>query len=335
MTALSERQRGFFDTAVATFVFVVALGPWSDLAATVGASAIHAVPQRIDLKPIAAEAPAFGLETAKPLDAPSQPRIGAPARVEPPPPLRTLEPLGLPILPAIPDMPRPPLAQDLAGAPPPTPTDGFATETSTSDENNGLRSGSRSDAENQSDPGIRDLVDADLAVPMSEASPDLPPPSSSPDDLAGRAAAALLDVDEPDESADSNAQEDVQVALGPSAPKPPSMPVAEFALISIPLQAGAVTLDEAALAEVVDKVVFAMQQDTSLRVALVSYATAGETSDLADSSLSARRISLGRALRLRTLLVDQGIRQTRIDLRPLGLNAPGGPVDRIDIIPLR
>ena len=52
-------------------------------------------------------------------------------------------------------------------------------------------------------------------------------------------------------------------------------------------------------------------------------------------SSHARRLSLTRALAVRTFLVDQGVPANRIYLRPLGSQREDGPPDRVDILPLR
>jgi len=48
----------------------------------------------------------------------------------------------------------------------------------------------------------------------------------------------------------------------------------------------------------------------------------------------ARRLSLSRALAVRTYLIEQGIGSTRIDVRALGNAAEGGPPDRVDLLML-
>jgi outer membrane protein OmpA-like peptidoglycan-associated protein len=52
-----------------------------------------------------------------------------------------------------------------------------------------------------------------------------------------------------------------------------------------------------------------------------------------DTASQARRLSLSRALAVRTYLIDQGIRSTRMDVRALGATADQGPLDRVDIVP--
>jgi len=47
---------------------------------------------------------------------------------------------------------------------------------------------------------------------------------------------------------------------------------------------------------------------------------------------SARRLSLSRALSVRSFLIEQGIRSTRIDVRALGRAVDSGPPERVDIV---
>jgi outer membrane protein OmpA-like peptidoglycan-associated protein len=65
---------------------------------------------------------------------------------------------------------------------------------------------------------------------------------------------------------------------------------------------------------------------------VVLHAHAG---DSAQGSSHARRLSLSRALAIRTFLVDRGVPVDRIYLRPLGSEVEDGPPDRVDILPLR
>ena len=71
-------------------------------------------------------------------------------------------------------------------------------------------------------------------------------------------------------------------------------------------------------------------QNQAQRVVL--YAHAG---DGGQASSDARRLSLSRALAVRTFLVDKGVSVDRIYLRPLGSGIDDGPPDRVDILPLR
>ncbi|MBU0888745.1 MAG: OmpA family protein [Alphaproteobacteria bacterium] len=69
-----------------------------------------------------------------------------------------------------------------------------------------------------------------------------------------------------------------------------------------------------------------LKADEALRVQLLAYA-AGD----GGSSSQARRISLSRALAVRSYLIDQGIRSTRMDVRALGDTNKDGSPDRVDV----
>ncbi len=84
-------------------------------------------------------------------------------------------------------------------------------------------------------------------------------------------------------------------------------------------------MDEAARAQL-QNVAKRLQDNDSLRVQLLAYA-GGE----GVSSSQARRLSLSRALAVRSHLIEQGIRSTRMDVRALGDTGKDGPDDRVDI----
>lgn len=52
----------------------------------------------------------------------------------------------------------------------------------------------------------------------------------------------------------------------------------------------------------------------------------------ADRPSTARRLSLSRALAVRSFLINQGVKSTRIDVRALGVPPGDGPADRVDVI---
>ena len=77
-----------------------------------------------------------------------------------------------------------------------------------------------------------------------------------------------------------------------------------------------------------DAIAQKMSADDNLRLQLLAYA-----SGTADESSRARRMSLSRALAVRSYLIKQGVRSTRMDVRALGNNVQGTPADRVDVIP--
>ena len=62
------------------------------------------------------------------------------------------------------------------------------------------------------------------------------------------------------------------------------------------------------------------------RVQLMAYAFGDD-----QTSSKARRISLSRALSVRSYLIEKGVRSTRIDVRALGDKAPDEPKNRVDV----
>lgn len=70
-----------------------------------------------------------------------------------------------------------------------------------------------------------------------------------------------------------------------------------------------------------------LADDDTLRLQLKAYAGGG-----ADSASHARRLSLSRALAVRSQLIEQGVRSTRIDVRALGNKSESGTSDRVDVI---
>lgn len=66
---------------------------------------------------------------------------------------------------------------------------------------------------------------------------------------------------------------------------------------------------------------------TEARLQLKAYAS-GKGNDTS----KARRLSLSRALAVRSFLIENGLRSTRIDVRALGIARDGGAPDRVDIV---
>ncbi|MCC7017453.1 MAG: OmpA family protein [Rhodospirillales bacterium] len=69
-----------------------------------------------------------------------------------------------------------------------------------------------------------------------------------------------------------------------------------------------------------------MKAQEGLRLQLVAYAGGGDL-----SASAARRLSLSRALAVRTFLIENGVRSTRIDVRALGDKVPDQPANRVDL----
>ncbi len=69
-----------------------------------------------------------------------------------------------------------------------------------------------------------------------------------------------------------------------------------------------------------------MKGQESLRLQIVAYAAGGDL-----TASTARRLSLSRALAVRTVLIEQGVRSTRIDVRALGDKVSDQPANRVDL----
>ena len=70
----------------------------------------------------------------------------------------------------------------------------------------------------------------------------------------------------------------------------------------------------------------AIKANDNYRIQLMAYA-----GDNNLSSSKARRLSLSRALSVRSYFIGQGVRSTRIDVRALGDKTDEKPVNRVDI----
>ncbi|SDF52307.1 Outer membrane protein OmpA [Limimonas halophila] len=77
-----------------------------------------------------------------------------------------------------------------------------------------------------------------------------------------------------------------------------------------------------------DRVVAALKKDSDSRIELTAYADVP-----GDSPSRSRRLSLSRALAVRSYLIEKGVRSTRIDVRALGNAVESGPANRVDIAP--
>jgi outer membrane protein OmpA-like peptidoglycan-associated protein len=126
---------------------------------------------------------------------------------------------------------------------------------------------------------------------------------------------------------------------GEKAPPPPSAAVkTEQALLPpggapgapgrtlrIPFAAGETTLAKSAQ-EQLEGLAENLRSAENLRVQLLAYAAAEGV-----SPSKARRVSLSRALAVRSYLIESGIKTSRIDVRALGNKSTSGAPDRVDV----
>jgi outer membrane protein OmpA-like peptidoglycan-associated protein len=117
---------------------------------------------------------------------------------------------------------------------------------------------------------------------------------------------------------------------------PPSPPPAPPSPTALTAPSGATALSIAFGAESsslpndakgrLDEVVRNMSGNERTRAQIIAYA-AGTN----DTASQARRLSLSRALAVRSYLIEKGIASTRLDVRALGHQVEGGLPDRVDI----
>jgi outer membrane protein OmpA-like peptidoglycan-associated protein len=166
-------------------------------------------------------------------------------------------------------------------------------------------------------------ADTVTTAPPATTAPLSSPTAPSTEPVAPPAAITVLPTPSPKEQ---------QVAhLPPSAPTPPSSPIStsngsvEAPLTILFEKDGARLPDEVrtSLTQLADR----LSSDTTSQIQLLAYADGDE-----DNASKARRLSLSRALAVRSFLIDQGVRSTRIEVRALGNKVPEGPADRVDIL---
>jgi outer membrane protein OmpA-like peptidoglycan-associated protein len=107
----------------------------------------------------------------------------------------------------------------------------------------------------------------------------------------------------------------------------PTQSLSEQVLATVTFDPGSSDLNDEGRAQL-ERVATAMKSNTSMRVQLQAFA--GEDDDSPNAS---RRLSLSRALVVRSFLIERDIVSTRMQVRALGDKFGDGPADRVDIRP--
>jgi len=176
------------------------------------------------------------------------------------------------------------------------------------------------------------------AVPKAPVAPPPPPAPPAPPVAAPPVAAPATP---PPTAATTPSPPPAINPPRPAVKAPPPPPQQSAALTSRPAPTGALKPGQqfrlgfdsgsAAISDdtetQLEGVAKSMKQDGNLRLQLLAYAGGG-----AQTPSQARRLSLSRALAVRSKLIEKGIRSTRINVRALGNKSEGGPPDRVDII---
>lgn len=259
---------------------------------------------------------------------PQAPRRTAPA-AKTPAPRRTSAPASKPTAsasaaapaappaPALTEPPAPPAPIDLATAmPPPLPDPKPAPSAARAPEP--ARAGAPRDLKPTPSP-TPVLSTVAASAPVTPAASPARLPESEP------AAPAIT----PDAVPPAAATPDAAVAPAPAQvaalSPPPRQSGAGPQSLRIPFSGEAAVLPEPAKGDL-KQIANSLSKDPAMRVQVMAYASG------TDDGGKARRLSLSRALAVRTYLIEQGIGSTRIDVRALGNTAEGGPADRVDLV---
>ncbi len=191
-------------------------------------------------------------------------------------------------------------------------------------------------------PAAKSTVPAKAAGKMAEAAPETPPPAPGKTEAPPPPPPAPAPAASKTKSA-APPPPPAPVTPGPAtsaetAPPPPPTanpqvaalpPAPSFSMekpTAIPFTVGASTLADPAK-QTLGSVAQTLNGNADLRLQIVAYATGSD-----DNASQARRLSLSRALAVRSFLIDAGIRSTRMDVRALGNKFDSGPGDRVDLI---
>jgi outer membrane protein OmpA-like peptidoglycan-associated protein len=158
------------------------------------------------------------------------------------------------------------------------------------------------------------------ASTMTKAIPDVPPVVPAP-----RTSVAKSSLIPPAPPPAMPKKTPEQMASRPTAPEKTDGPVGAGTTRMIAFPAGATTVPSGA-ESTLKAAALALKGNQGLRVQLKAYAASGK-----DGESRARRLSLTRALGVRSFLIKQGVEPTRIDVRALGSKVPSGSADRVDL----
>lgn len=192
------------------------------------------------------------------------------------------------------------------------------------------------------EPGKFEAVPEKTALATAQPLPTLAEAETVKEEVASKAAAKVAAVGEenkPKESISSpvtaevkdpqTAEKEIVVAALPPEKKPEPEPEPQPVIretgdmTRILFSAGEAGLSETAEADIV--AIADQLQNDGQNVQLIAYATG-------DSSSAARRMSLGRALSVRSKLMELGVKNNKIEVRALGQPTGDGPSDRVDLV---
>ena len=159
-----------------------------------------------------------------------------------------------------------------------------------------------------------------VALPVA-AAPATPPQRAKPITAPGEPPHDTVSALDPKPKQTAS----LPIGTGKQAPPPPT----EAHEASYRLEFAGQSADLPASADaLLDSLAGLLSRNEHLRLNLNSFAS-GST----DDPVAARRLSLQRALKVRSVLTGKGILSTRVDVLALGMTALEPPADRIDLVP--
>jgi outer membrane protein OmpA-like peptidoglycan-associated protein len=161
-------------------------------------------------------------------------------------------------------------------------------------------------------------------IPTTPASPPPLPPAPTPLPPAPSATQKIPDVSAA-VSATNKALSEPKPA-GSEAPNPAKAASSNAPALSVTFKSTETTVPLSVQPQL-DEVAKQLIHNEKLRVTLIAYASA-----VGDQVSTARRVSLSRALSVRSYLLDAGVSNLRINVQAEGDKNPGGDPDRVDLM---
>lgn len=180
---------------------------------------------------------------------------------------------------------------------------------------------------------------AAIAAPARTAAAPAVPAPSTPKLAAATVAkavpAAATPAPAPQVTAPPPSPAETSVQPATASPPAPPAPTQTAAVTNaaapasetrILFEQGSPDLTDSAIATL-DALAASLKANSGLRIQLQAFASGSD-----ETAPEARRLSLKRALNVRGHLVEREIRNTRMDVRALGIKSAGGPADRVDAV---
>ena len=166
------------------------------------------------------------------------------------------------------------------------------------------------------------LTAPDLPEIQVGATPAPPPPPAGAPPVQSAARPSAPPAETARAPAQTQTAQTQTAALPPAqSPRPPTK-TAPLSLVFDPSASSLPDSAEKPLSEIAER----MRATPLLRLQLRAYAEGTP-----ETAREARQLSLARALAVRERLGAAGVTSTRVDIRALGLDAGGGPPDRVDM----